>query len=472
MIKGRQGAVLVVVAISMVAAAAAGVAILSVATSSRYERIGLGSTGRAYYLAESGANFVRAHPSEVRTNLSGTCTLANGDQFVVAVSRQLVTNLDVTMVRTIVQSTGISHPNSAFESQQRVTFEFLDRGMTSEEGQNRDLFNDDGSFNEDAWDATGDVTPTPRDTGPSGGEGALDLAGEEGGLNLNWAENTNTFDQEATTLCRAYTAQTNLLGYDVQVKVQPYDNPGVGFGQHYLHGISFRLQANGAGYGLSFFRSLPVARDQDRPDWARDARLDANFQALRGTNDHVVLWYRASSNANAVFQLVASKRLTAADPIIMDYGASVDPPLGIVPYSTLLLQLDEGLDGAGTNRNEISAYVQSPSNCPACYPPWPNNDSSNCVWQTNSVVFPAPLVWDNGVMTNVDARLTSSSNLYCSFNVVTNADGTVSKDYIGPPEIGIHMFYDQSGANKKFFDDFALKIPGSGTPYGGSQIQY
>ena len=55
----RKGAVLVIVTISMVAAAAAGVAILAVSTSARFERIGMSSSSRAYYLAESGAEFVR-----------------------------------------------------------------------------------------------------------------------------------------------------------------------------------------------------------------------------------------------------------------------------------------------------------------------------------------------------------------------------------------------------------------------------
>ena len=48
----------------------------------------------------------------------------------------------------------------------------------------------------------------------------------------------------------------------------------------------------------------------------------------------------------------------------------------------------------------------------------------------------------------------------------------MTRVYRGPPEIGIHMYYDQSGANKKFFDDLAINIQGSGTPYGGAQIQY
>lgn len=458
----RKGAVLVIVTISMVAAAAAGVAILSVSTSARFERIGMSSSSRAYYLAESGAEFVRSRDPAVRMALAGTNTLANGDQFAIRVW----TNAQGWVV---VQSTGIANPGTALEAQRQVTVEFLDRGQTPDQTGNTDFYNEDGSFNADAWGISGGLTPTPKDTGPSGGEGALDIQGTEGYLYLTWGANTNTLAREESTLWRAYRAQTNLLGYDMQVKIQPYDNPGVGFGQHYLHGISFRLQANGACYGLSFFRSLPVSADNQRPAWARDARLDASFRTLRGTNDHVVLWYRTSSNA--VFQLIASRRLLATDPIIQNYGSSVDPPLGIMAYSTLLLQLDEGYDGSGNKRNEIAAFIQGPSNCPACYPSWPSNDSSHAVWQTNTVVFPASLVWDNGVRTNFDARLTSSS-AYSNLVAVTNADGVVEKVYIGPPEIGIHMYYDQSGANKKFFDDLAINIPGSGTPYGGSQIQY
>ena len=470
----RKGAVLVIVTISMVAAAAAGVAILSVSTSARFERIGMSSSSRAYYLAESGAEFVRSRDPQVRTNLVGTNTLANGDQFAIRVW----TNAQGWVV---VQSTGIANPGTALEAQRQVTVEFLDRGQTPDQTGNTDFYNADGSFNADAWGISGGLTPTPMNTGPSGNTGALDIQGTEGYLFLTWRANTNTLAREESTLWRAYQAQTNLLGYDVQVKMQPYDNPGEGFGRHYLHGISFRLQTNGACYGLSFFRSLPVSADNQRPAWARDARLDVKFQALRGTNDHVVLWYRTSSNA--VFQLMAFHRLVATDPIIRNYGSTVDPPLGIMAYSTLLLQLDEARDASSNKFNEIAAFIQSPSNCPACYPAWPNNNNSNAIWQTNATVFPAPLVmsngvWTNGIWTNIvtmrtnfDVRL-SSTNAYSNLVSVTNADGVVERVYRGPPEIGIHMYYDQSGANKKFFDDLAIKIQGSGTPYGGSQIQY
>ena len=130
--------------------------------------------------------------------------------------------------------------------------------------------------------------------------------------------------------------------------------------------------------------------------------------------------------------------------------------------------LDLKEERVGSNlQNRITAYVQSP----VAYPPWPNNNSTNAIWPTN-VPFHSPLVWDNGATSVVDTAVLSAAN-YCTFTSITNAtNGVVSEVYAGPPEIGIHVFYDSGGANKKFFDDFAVHISGSGTPYGGSQIQY
>lgn len=451
---GQKGAVLVIVAISMVAAAAAGLAILSVSTSSRFERVGFNSSSRAYFMAESGAEFVRSRDSAIRTTLSGTYTNAGGDQFVITVT----TNAQGWV---IVQSIGIANPGTALESRQQVHFEFLERGITSDQ-RPMDFYNDDGSFDAEAWGiGGGTLTPTPRDTGPSGGEGALDLQGTQGYLYLNWNENTNTLDKESAALCRAWTKQTNSLGYDVQVKIQPYENPGIGFGLYHMLGISFRLRENGASYGLSFFRAAAANPTPALP-WIN--QLSTNWSVLRGTNSYIVLWYRASSNAT--IQLINSRRLTTNDAILKLFNeGTANAAYGITNYSTLLLQLKE--ERVGTNlQNRIAAFVQSP----AVYPPWTDNSSTNAKWPTN-VPFQTPLVWDNGATNVVQTNLLSATN-YCTFAMVTNAEGVVEEVYAGPPEIGIHVFYDSGGANKKFFDDFAVRISGSGTPYGGSQIQY
>jgi|GEM_PF-2208201 hypothetical protein len=453
--KGRTGAVLVIVAISMVAAAAAGLAILSVSTSSRYERVGLNSSSRAYFMAESGAEFVRSCDPEIRTTLSGTYTNASGDQFIISVA----TNAQGWVV---VRSIGIANPGTALESRQQVHFEFADRGVTPDQPRDIDFYNEDGSFNSDAWGiGGGSLTPTPMNTGPSGGEGALDIQGTAGYLYLTWHENTNTLDKESRALCRAWEKQANSLGYDVQMKIQPYENPGVGFGKYHMLGISFRLRENGAGYGLSFFRAATANPTPALP-WID--QLSADWSALRGTNSYVVLWQRASSNDT--FQLIASRLLTTNDAILKLFNeGTANAAFGITNYSTLLLQLKE--ERVGTNlQNRIAAFVQSP----VVYPSWPNNSGTNALWPTNAP-FQTPLAWDNGASDVVHSAFSSETN-YCSFASVTNAEGVVEEVYAGPPEIGIHVFYDSGGANKKFFDDFAVKIQGSGTPYGGSQIQY
>jgi hypothetical protein len=118
-------------------------------------------------------------------------------------------------------------------------------------------------------------------------------------------------------------------------------------------------------------------------------------------------------------------------------------------YTTLLLQLDEVFADDGTRENEIVAYMQHTD----VYPLWMSN--TNAVWPPDATVFPHAVTWDNGVVTNVNARLTS-------------ADFAEEK----PSEIGIHVFYDLLGADKKFFDDFALRMDGYSASRHGVEIQY
>jgi hypothetical protein len=455
--KHNHGAALLVVVVSMVAAGVVGAAVLSVATSTRYERINTGVSSRAYYLAESGVGYIRSrHEADPSFATNGTFRFGNGDTFHVAsTNTTMVTSNPATGVLTTsrvlkVVSTGTANPGTPLEAIRRLTFEITPNFSTNPLPVG--FYDETGGFNEDLWNVDG-LTPRAltEETGHSGGELALDLAGTEGQLALNWQ------DQEDLDLTRAWAWNNLLLNYDVQTKIMAYENPGLGFGQHYLLGISFRLQTNGACYGLSYFRSLThspssgnLIQDNQRPSWARDARLSAGFQALRGTNDHLVLWYRDSTSG--IQQLLRSRRLLPTDNVISNYGPSVSPALGLVPYATLLVQVDERY--VGTNRqNHITAYIQGPS----VYEPWPNNDLSNAIWQENAVAFPSPVVWDDGGSEVVDGRVTSAG-----FDVV----GTTNC----PPEIGIHVYYDQSGANNKFFDDFALRL--EAFPDGGNQIQY
>ena len=99
--QSKNGAALVVVALSMVAASLIGAAILAKATGSRYERVQFGIANRAYYLAESGPAYVRArsdadpefgYPPMHVGHPPYTNVFANGDQFIVTAYR---TNIQV-----------------------------------------------------------------------------------------------------------------------------------------------------------------------------------------------------------------------------------------------------------------------------------------------------------------------------------------------------------------------------------------
>ena len=449
------GAVLIVVVISMVAAAALGAGLLSVATSARYERVVYGSTARAYYLAESGAELVRAdpRPPHTKTNLTRRYTLQNGDQFTIVVQNVPGSQGGGTRV----DSTGIANPGRPWEARQRVRF-WVKEGMFGSDQRPDSFYTEDGSFDTTAWEFSGDLDPFIKSTGPSEHEVALDLKGTSGLIYLRWKDYTNTTEEnEVETLCRAYNRQTNTLSYDIQVKVQPFETPGEGFNRFHMLGISFRLQTNGGSYGLSYFKAS--AENRGAPSWVN--RLSAGFTPLRGTNSYLVLWFRGTGSG--IFQLLNYRLLTTNDGVITEYADGPE----ITPYSTMLVRLDERRSGAST-LNRISAYVQGPS----VYPPWPFNNPTNAAWPV-STAFSNPVVWDNGIITNNNTLLHSTN--YCAssfYNIVTNGDGLVSTNYIEPPEIGIHVFYDQEGANKKFFDDFAVFIPGSAVRYTASQIQY
>lgn len=453
----QNGAALVVVALSMVAAGLVGAAILSVATSARYERVQYGITNRAYYLAESGAAYVRARRA---TNLFffpqfETNVLANGDRFVVTATNVsfIYTNAAGVVYEAwhvVGHSTGIAHPGQAFESVQRVYFDMHEKGNVPPAPG---IFASEDAFDFGAWTLQGidrqDVLI--KDTGPSDGP-AVNLGVDRpefwGYIGLNW---TNI---PGLNLANYWYYHGGRLSYDTQLKMQTFENvPSL----HYMLGMSFRLRANGGSYGLSFFRSMTndgakAVADADRPVWARDANLDARFQALRGTNNYAVLWYRASSNAP--IQLINSRRLVPSDGLLYLYGDYFE----ITNYASLLLQLDEAY--VGSNReNRIVAYMEPPS----VNPTWPNFSTTNAVWQENATNYPAPLAWDQNPygpatgnpITNVDSRLTSGNF------------GTLR-----PPEIGLHVFYDRNAANETFFRDFALRLEGFSSPYGGTQIQW
>lgn len=425
-LKAREGALLVVTVIVLMAVGAVGVGVLSMSTSARYQRVVVGHAQRAYYLAESGASYVKAvrllDPAALPV---GTFTLSNGDQFHV----NTVTNND----HVVVVSTGITNPGSRIEMRRRIIVDILEtvKGDLTPVGFD---YNGDGQFDDDTWGTIG-VAPSIKDTGPSGRQPALDLKGEEGEIYLKWQDNPNL------DFVSVWGLNGGLLSYDVQVKIKGYDTGSqAAYSKHYMLGISFRLHPDQQNcYGVSFFRSLTGKEGDRPPDWVKN--LPQDFQDLRGTNVYLVLWYREGDQ----FELLNKRMLTLADGMVELRDGQPE----LRDYSTLLLQLDEVFASDGARENQIVAYMQNTD----MYPLWMSN--TNAVWPPDPEVFPQAVTWDNGVVTNLNSRLTSAN---------------FSEEK--PSEIGIHVFYDLLGADKKFFDDFALRMDGYSASRQGVEVQY
>jgi len=461
----QSGSALVVVVLSMLAAGLLGTAILAMATSSRYERVQYSIANRAYYLAESGASYVRARAQmdPAYPPLGGhppvTNTLANGDQFVVSA---FLTNITVSTVENgvtttvsalhiLARSIGIANPGSAIEARRQIYFDMLKSGLDLTPFQtNLTFFSGNPAkpdVNTDMLNVEGFSKLEVKDTGPAQGIALapkVDKVDGEGHISFNWSSKPSL----ASLLLAAYGSQNQLLSYDVQIKMGYFPNvPST----HYMMGLSFRLHEDtGQTYGLSFFHSETNESDDDLETdapWVLD--LDANFNSLRGTNTHLVLWSRDAEGST--LRLINHRRLPESF-LYLEKGT-----WELAYYSTLLLQLDEVYtDASGTNReNRMTVYLVTTNSSPV----WPSYDPTNAVWQETAAWFPpsdmAPVIWNNGVITNTDSRITSAG-----FADNPNA------------EFGIHLFYDRNSANENFFRDYAIRLDSTGSPYGGTEIQW
>ncbi|HMP73825.1 MAG TPA: hypothetical protein PKE55_11245 [Kiritimatiellia bacterium] len=446
----QSGVALIAIILSMLAVATIGVAVLSIATSSRHQRVAFGISNRAYYLAESGAEFVRAERLVNPNALPiGTFTLANGDQFAVTT----FTNLNNELV---VQSTGIANPGTSLESRQAVTFII----GSSQSFPPLELgFDNDGDGQIDSeWEFTAEGVGSdaqPVIAAPPEGGSALAMPNWMGNFNLNWSGNPNL------DLVRAWNINSRLLSYDIQAKVSPAksgmrrfaDGTEVPiFNAAHLVGLTFRLQQDKlSSYGVSLWRNHPLGWTGTAP-W-RDA-LGLSFwqrsgspDPLSNTNLFLVLWERQYP---APREVIAYKRLPPEYLHASPFRAgSVD----MKPFTTILINLEEFYVGGDTNQrsNKITIYTQTTN----VYQRWPDGigNQTHAHWQDNTNIFPGPVTWDVPAGQTVITNNLFTSQLF---------------DVIQPAEIGLHV-YDYT---VNYFDDFLMRVVGHLPPGRPGQIQF
>lgn len=432
-----NGSVLVVLIIAITISSVLILGALYLTTGSTLGELFANYQMRSYYIAESGGNYaipqIRQDHAAATTNLHGqTFTLSNGDRFILSID-------DTNSSYTLLESTGVVNNSLWSESRRKITYK-INKSYSEPFTNTTDLNNN--------WNITSGGASI-KSGGPADEEPALNLTGENALISFKWDGNPALPD-----LAAQWANSDGLLSYNLQVKVN-VDTEG-GKGQHYMLGLSFRLDTNGTAgtsddrfYGISFFRSIGRG-DSHKPAWVNN--LNSGFDAIMDGTPYVILWRKI--NSSSAFTLMDYKKLTAADGVVED--DKLEEWSAIVVTVQERYQTDDNgdyiLDGYGNRirENLITGYIQGADAYPRNTVNWNFSNFNLIVWgwkiPGQSVISP---------QTVIDGTLTSSAF-----------------DVRRPEEIGIHGYYDSNAANDQFFDDFSSDFTGTGGSGGGGGIQY
>ncbi len=394
------------------------------------------ANSRAYYLAESGINYAKLNIQEgIFFKTLTQFNLDNGDAFII---KTKVDPQDPS--RTIIYSTGIVHPGSWLESKYDITSNFLKSGgidlselvgLTMQDKENKIVLNP-------IWSIKGQ--PKVK-VGKDIGNGVLGFQSQQGPkkskegekgkkiqthnailLSLGWWKAS----PKKPDLDQAWSDYNELLSYEAQVKVK-LEIIG-GHGDHFMHGISFRLSSKNPGwadsktlrsYGISYFKSKNLI-------WPFNVDLDNSFKAIMNNFVYIVLWEKESSSNT--LSLIDYRKLTKLDGVLD--GSDLKA------WATIFLKIEEKLDGpGGTRQNHISGFIQGPAVTPLGAIDWDSGNYNIVQWKNNH-----------------------------SGHVIDNSFTTTDFSTYKPDEIGLHAFYDSNASDKQYFADFSLKL-GSGPSF-------
>ena len=388
------------------------------------------ASSRAYYLAESGINYAKLNVGKGKSYKAGTqFNLDNGDAFIIK------TELDPQdPSRTIIYSTGVVNPGSWLESKYDITSNFIKSGgIDLSELVGLTKADKKGELVENPiWSIKGQPkVKVKKDIGKA----VLGFTSQKGPekskegekdkkiqtylpilLSLGWWK-TNP---EKPDLDQAWSDYNELLSYEAQVKVKLEINGG--HGDHFMHGISFRLSPKNPGwagsntfrsYGISYFKSKNLT-------WPFDIDLDNSFKAIMNNFIYIVLWEKISSSNT--LSLIDYRKLSRYDGVLD--GSDLKD------WSTIFLRLEEKLDGPkGTRQNHIFGFFKGPADPPLGEIDWDSSNYNIVQWKNNT-----------------------------SGHVSANSLTTTDFRTYNPDEIGLHAFYDSNASDKQCFADFSLKL--------------
>lgn len=438
----QKGAVLITLIVAMVITALAGSAMLYYSTTSAYGELFANRQQRAYYVAESGANYAL---QKFAINKVTNGPFPTPTEFTSGNDKFIIKTYDKPEDSThlIIESTGIVG-SGWLTTRQLVTRDIL---KTTATPPGIPPISTDASGVPLGFDANNTYQPdgtNPLDstwtlaTGTTTDEAYVNVNGY---LEFKTREAAIVLNADLVSLCNAWMNNGNLSSYFLQVKIKNNKNSDA----YYMHGISFRVKDISAknSYGLSFYKH---DNKKYKGDWC--ANLDwceydsIPQKVVNNGKIYAILWKRV----NGVASLLAYAQMKTDT---FSYGVTNTDGTELIAWSTLLIRVNERSDG-----NHLKAYVQSiPTS--GTYPQgtvhWNISSFKQITWtwtcNTASCSSTTPF-------TEVIDRTFLSTD-FCT--------GNTQKW----PEIGIHAFYDNDGSGAQLFDDFSMAV--QGTTGGGSQ---
>ena len=418
----NRGSVLVAIIITMVVVAGLGASLVTMTSTSAISQFGAMDSLRAYYLAEAGGRYAipiikanLADPATLIAQLDGmTYSLANGDRFRLSLAY-------AAPYYTLISTGLLRQGEEVLRATRRINYRILNlpSGNDNPFDTPADLA--------DNWTGYDPKRVEVVDNKQSDDSPALNLAGKEVTLLLDWDNNPNL-----PNLADSWSAADGLLSYEIQIKIKV--NKTVT--PEYMLGLSFRLRPD-ASYGFSFLKR----------DNCKRALPSANFcsQIPGKDNDlYIVLWKNIGGNYT-----VLDYRRATVDDNVLDNDELRD-------WSTLIVKIVEQyvLDGDG-NRQDLNGdgYL----------------DRTNLIsgYIQGTAIYPrGTIAWDYSLFRPVGWISGATNPIYDGFLTSENFD------LLRPNEIGLHAYFPDAGKNQQFMDDFSLQLITDAASGGDIIVQY
>lgn len=368
----QRGAILVVLIVTMVIAAVLGTSMIYFTSTSTFSELFANSRARAYYLAEAGGRYATpiiisdlakgVAASDTQARLNKTFSFDGNNQVEITVIKNDLNNT------TTLTSVGKVPTGGWFYTKQQLkwTISYASMGFTT---------NFEARPLSDYWafDSTGSEASIKKDGGSSSLALKVDVSDPEALIGLKWSGSAVNFN-----LSNIWTANGNLLSYDVQVKVASSPSGNITDQDFFLTGLSFRLDMNNTDinkdddkyYGLSFFWAKSISGMTPATS-ATGTSLKTMVSVLEDDKTYVILFKKIGNTLT----LIDYTELTVSEyPNLVAYSPPFDNRVKNHNYA-----IGDIVWPLAPNGRHYRCIVAGQSVNSTTEPAWPNTDGGQIV---------------------------------------------------------------------------------------------